>query len=72
MDSTGLRAEIRYAMKANRFGPLLTAMKLSGLCGIDACSPGEVRHAVQCGFRTREISDTATSVSNTDLAVLAQ
>lgn len=71
LDSTGLDGSIRYAMKANRFAPLLTWMKLSGLCGIDACSPAEVRHAVQSGFRTGEISYTATAVSDADLAVLA-
>ncbi|WP_084438244.1 diaminopimelate decarboxylase [Niveispirillum irakense] len=72
LDSTGLDGAIRYAMKANRFAPLLTWMKLSGLCGIDACSPAEVRHAVQSGFRTGDISYTATSVSDADLAVLAR
>lgn len=72
LDATGMETAIRYAMKANRFAPLLTWMKLSGLCGIDACSPAEVRHAVQCGFDTAEISYTATSVSDADLAVLAR
>jgi len=72
LDGTGLKTSIRYAMKANRFAPLLTWMKSSGLCGIDACSPGELRHAVRCGFRADEVSYTATSVSDADLAVLAR
>ncbi|MCL2458520.1 MAG: diaminopimelate decarboxylase, partial [Desulfobulbus sp.] len=44
------RFSLYYAMKANRFAPLLTFLKQSGLCGIDACSPAEVEHAVSCGF----------------------
>ncbi|MCK6571255.1 diaminopimelate decarboxylase [Myxococcota bacterium] len=72
LDATGLRGRIRYAMKANRFGPLLTLMKTSGLCGIDACSPNELRHAVRCGFSPGEVSYTATSVSPADLDVLAR
>ncbi|QJE72653.1 diaminopimelate decarboxylase [Aerophototrophica crusticola] len=72
LDTTGLTTRIRYAMKANRYGPLLTWMKTSGLCGIDACSPGELRHAIRCGFRAEDISYTATSVSEADLGVLAR
>ena len=44
------RHRLYYAMKANRFAPLLTFLKQSGLCGIDACSPAEVEHALGCGF----------------------
>ena len=44
LDEAGFknRHTLYYAMKANRFAPLLTYLKLSGLCGIDACSPNEV------------------------------
>jgi diaminopimelate decarboxylase len=72
LTTTGLPFAIRYAMKANRYGPLLTWMRASGLCGIDACSPGELRHAVACGFSADQVSYTATSVSDADLAVLAR
>ncbi len=68
----GGRHSICYAMKANRFAPLLTYMKQTGLCGIDACSPNEVVHAVSCGFRPEEISFTATSLSQGDLDTLAR
>lgn len=61
---------ILYAMKANRFGPLLTSLKLSGLCGIDACSPQEVELAVSCGFSPADISFTAGSLSQEDYRVL--
>lgn len=57
---------ILYAMKANRFAPLLTSLNLSGLCGIDACSPQEVELAVSCGFSPADISFTAGSLSEDD------
>lgn len=61
---------IFYALKANRFLPLVAALRQSGLCGIDACSPGELLLARQAGFAEAEISYTGTSVSNADLDVL--
>ena len=66
------RYTIKYAMKANRFAPLLTHLKGSGRVGIDACSPKEVVHAISCGFRPEEISFTATSLSARDLAQLSR
>lgn len=63
---------IFYAMKANRFQPLLTFLRQSGLCGIDACSPAEVLHAMGCGFSPGQISFTATSLSNEDLDILSR
>ncbi len=59
--------KIYYAMKANRFMPLMTFMKSTGLCGVDVCSPNEVEHALSCGFRAEEISYTGTSLSDNDL-----
>lgn len=61
-----------YAMKANRFAPLLTALKQTGLCGIDACSPREVDLAVSCGFRPDQISFTAGSLSVRDVEALSR
>jgi diaminopimelate decarboxylase len=74
LDEAGLadRYRIKYAMKANRFAPLLTHLKGSGLVGIDACSPNEVEHAIGCGFSAEEISFTATSLSNRDLERLSR
>ena len=74
LDAAGLagRSSIFYAMKANRFAPLLHLLKQTGLCGIDACSPNEVKHAVSCGFSPSEISFTATSLSKQDFATLAR
>nr|WP_321469312.1 diaminopimelate decarboxylase [uncultured Desulfobulbus sp.] len=66
------RFTLHYAMKANRFAPLLTFLKQTGLCGIDACSPAEVEHAVSCGFTPQQISFTASSLSAKDLDILAR
>ena len=66
------RCKVLYAMKANRFAPLMTVLKFSGLVGIDACSPNEVEHAISCGFRTNEISLTATNLSTVDLLRLSK
>ncbi len=38
--------------------------------GIDACSPGEVERAIECGWLPAEISYTGTNVSERDLDVL--
>ena len=70
--SLAKRYRLLYAMKANRFQPLLAGLKQSGLCGIDACSPAEVNLAISCGFSAREISFTAGSLSTADLAFLAR
>jgi diaminopimelate decarboxylase len=74
MDAAGLagRSSIYFAMKSNRFAPLLHFIKQTGLCGIDACSPNEVSHAVACGFEPSEISFTASSLSKKDFADLAR
>jgi len=66
------RSSIYYAMKANRFAPLMRFIKQTGLCGIDACSPNEVKHAISCGFSPSEISFTATSLSEKAFAALAR
>jgi diaminopimelate decarboxylase len=74
LDAAGFAGlhRLNYAMKANRFAPLLTWMKTSGLCRIDACSPEEVEHAVGCGFSPAEISFTATSLSARDFDRLSR
>jgi len=72
LENTGLSHRIFYALKANRFGPLLTMIKMSTVCGVDVCSPAEVQHALSCGFTPADISYTATSVANDDLDFLTQ
>ena len=63
----GRPTRVYYAMKANRFVPLLESMARGGRCGIDACSPDEVERALAAGFPARDISFTGTAVSNRDL-----
>ncbi len=69
LDDAGFanRSRVHYAMKANRFAPLLTYLKTVGGIAIDACSPNEVEHAISCGFLASEISLTATNLSQRDL-----
>lgn len=61
---------IFYALKANRFAPLLAAMRGWNRCGIDVCSPAELELALASGFAEAEVSYTGTSVSNADLEVI--
>ena len=70
LTSHNVRHKLFYALKANRFLPLVTSLRLSDLCGIDVCSPGELLLARQMGFAQGEISYTGTSVSAADLDVL--
>lgn len=72
LEAAGINHRLFYAMKANRSPSLLTFLKTTGLCGIDACSPEELALARSCGFEENEISYTATSVSNRDLDILAR
>ncbi len=72
LSQVGLPYRIFYAMKANRFLPLLGLIRATGTAGIDACSPQEMDLALACGFSESDISYTATSVSNQDLDILAR
>ncbi|MCB1584160.1 MAG: hypothetical protein KDI92_13940 [Xanthomonadales bacterium] len=74
LDNNGFKnkSTIFYAMKANRFAPILTLLKTRGLCGVDVCSPAEVELATGCGFDCNEISYTGTSLTQTELSQLAR
>jgi diaminopimelate decarboxylase len=63
--------KIFYAIKANRFAPLLTHVKARGNCGVDVCSPNELLHAFSCGFKGSDISYTANSMTDRELKLLA-
>jgi diaminopimelate decarboxylase len=69
---SGLRTRIFYAMKSNRFPPLLRFLHSLGRCGVDVCSPGELRLARRCGFAEKDISYTGTSMSEDDARCLAR
>jgi len=67
---------VRFALKANPLPEILEIFRGLGAAetpesvGIDACSPGEVERAIDCGWSAREISYTGTNVSERDLDVL--
>ncbi len=63
-------ARICYAMKANRFGPILDLLRREG-ADIDACSPRELAVARSAGFASAQISVTASSLSDSDLHAFA-
>jgi diaminopimelate decarboxylase len=66
------RFRVFYALKSNRHPGLLKTLRATGRCGIDACSPREVQLVLRNGFRVEDISYTATSVSDSDIAFLAR
>jgi len=68
----GLRARVFYAMKSNRFPPLLRFLRGLGRCGVDVCSPAELGRARRCGFAERDISYTGTAMSEADARCLAR
>jgi diaminopimelate decarboxylase len=76
LTGTGLPFRIRFALKANPFPEILEVFRGIGepgspdAIGIDACSPGEVERAIDCGWRPDEISYTGTNVSERDLDVI--
>lgn len=73
----GLTPRVRLALKAQRAPEVLAALRALAApgspdaVGIDACSPGEVLHALDHGFTAEEISFTGTNVSARDLEVIA-
>jgi diaminopimelate decarboxylase len=74
--ATGLPFRLRFALKANPDPAILGVLRALGepgspeSVGIDACSPGEMLRALECGWRADEISFTGTNVSERDLDVL--
>ncbi len=74
--ATGLPTRLRFALKANVQPEFLARLRglgspgSPGAIGIDACSPGEVLHALAHDWRADEISFTGTNVSERDLDVL--
>ncbi len=72
LDRQGVPHRLFFAIKSNRFGPVISYLRATGLCGIDTCSPGEVQLARSIGFTEDEISFTGSSLSNSDLAYVAE
>ena len=73
---TGMPCVTRFALKACPDPRILEVLRglgapgTPGSVGIDACSPGEVAHALANGWEPFEISHTGTNVSERDLDVL--
>lgn len=71
-ERAGAPFRLRMAIKAQRDPAVLAHARALGSVGVDACSPGEVRHALDHGWSPEEISYTGTNVSERDLdAILA-
>lgn len=72
----GLAHVVRFALKSCPDPRILAVLRGLGgpgspeAVGIDACSPGEVLHALANGWTPDEISYTGTNVSERDLDVL--
>jgi diaminopimelate decarboxylase len=72
----GVPSVTRFALKACPDPRILAVLRALGApgspesVGIDACSPGEVVHALANGWEPSEISHTGTNVSERDLDVL--
>jgi diaminopimelate decarboxylase len=72
-ERAGLRHRVRLALKAQREPAFLRFLRALGgpgtpeSVGIDACSPGEVRWALEHGWEPSEISYTGTNLSDSDL-----
>lgn len=72
----GVQSVVRFALKACPDPRILAVLRGLGApgspesVGIDACSPGEVAHALANGWEPFEISHTGTNVSERDLDVL--
>jgi diaminopimelate decarboxylase len=69
-ERAGAVFRLRMAIKAQRDPAVLAYVRALGFVGVDACSPGEVRHALEHGWDVAEISYTGTNVSERDLDVL--
>ena len=72
----GIPFRVRFALKANPLPEVLEVFRGLGTpgtpesVGIDACSPGEVVRAIECGWLPGEISVTGTNLSERDLDVI--
>src|SRR5206468_10902267 len=69
-ERAGVPFRLRLALKAQRDPQVLAFVRQLGSVGIDACSPGEVLHALEHGWAPEELSFTGTNMSERDLDVL--
>ncbi len=71
-ERAGLELRLRLALKAQRDPAVLAFLRGLQTVGIDACSPGEVRHAIAHGWASGEISFTGTNLSARDVDALLE
>jgi diaminopimelate decarboxylase len=71
-ERAGVPFRLRLALKAQREPEVLAFVRSLGSVGIDACSPGEVRRALEHGWSVDEISFTGTNLSATDVDALVE
>jgi diaminopimelate decarboxylase len=73
LSGAGLRHRVRFALKAQREPAFLRFLRDLGApgtpesVGIDVCSPGELRWALDHGWQPLEVSYTGTNLSERDL-----
>jgi diaminopimelate decarboxylase len=76
LGGTGLRHRLRLALKAQREPAFLSFLRALGApgteesVGMDVCSPGELRWALDHGWEPSEISYTGTNLSERDLEAI--
>lgn len=70
LGDAGVAGRVLYALKANR--AVLGVVRGERDVGIDACSPREIRLALDAGFAPHEIHLTASALSDRDLDAIAQ
>jgi diaminopimelate decarboxylase len=71
LEGAGIAHDAFFAVKANRHPAVLGALRAEGNCGIDACSPDEIAHALALGFPEDQVSFTGHAVSEPDLDRIA-
>jgi diaminopimelate decarboxylase len=73
LDGAGLRGVVRLALKAQREPDLLRFLREHApFVGMDVCSPGELRWALEHAWSQSEISYTGTNLSERDLDVVLE
>jgi diaminopimelate decarboxylase len=68
----GAPFRLRLALKAQREPEVLAFVRGLRSVGLDVCSPGEARHALEHGWAPDEISFTGTNLSDRDLDALLE
>ena len=78
LQQASLRGLVRLALKAQREPELLRFLRAlgtpgsPGAVGMDVCSPGEIRWALEHGWLPHEISYTGTNCSDRDLDAILE